>query len=212
MAEIDGRLDKFVEWHRKLSHQMLPKLVTKDVSKGCGRKGGKAPAKKKKVEPIRERVELTPVVPSLADTQCKNSISNSIEIASSLHTNYYSHPIAASHSQFLNPVGYATPMNPLPSSHSLLPATPFVPWCNSSYNNNNGNQTVQQFVSASTFASPSAECMQKFFIKFIVGNISVCYGCRNRYPKNPKPPDDICLQTEEWRQFTPAGSLLPQTR
>ena len=24
-------------------------------------------------------------------------------------------------------------------------------------------------------------------------------------------PDDICLQTEEWRQFTPVGSLLLQT-
>ena len=29
---------------------------------------------------------------------------------------------------------------------------------------------------------------------------------------NPNPPDDLCLQTEEWRQFTPAGSVMPQTR
>ena len=37
--------------------------------------------------------------------------------------------------------------------------------------------------------STFADCMQKFY----------------------KHPDDICLQTEEWKQFTPAGSLLPQT-
>ena len=34
----------------------------------------------------------------------------------------------------------------------------------------------------------------------------------NKYSRSPKPPDDICLQTEEWRQLTPAGSLLLQTR
>ena len=99
-------------------------------------------------------------------------------------------------------------MNSSPSSLSLLPSMPFVPWCNSSYNNNNGNQMIQQFVPSPTFA----DCMQKFFIKFILGNISVCYGCWNRYSKSPELPDDICLQTEEWRQFTPAGSLLSQTR
>ena len=32
------------------------------------------------------------------------------------------------------------------------------------------------------------------------------------YSKSPKLPDDICLQTEEPRQFTPAGSLLSQIR
>ena len=79
------------------------------------------------------------------------------------------------------------------------------------HDNNNGNQTVHQFVSTPTFTSPATNCMQKFFIKFIVGNISVCYGWRNRYTKNPKPPDDLCLQTEEWRQFTPPGSVVPQT-
>ena len=54
----------------------------------------------------------------------------------SLHTTvpnhyYYDHPIGnapgASHSQFLNLVSYAAPMNPSPSSHSLLPSMPFAP-------------------------------------------------------------------------------------
>ena len=51
-----------------------------------------------------------------------------------------------------------------------------------------------------------------FRVKFIRGNISVCYGCRNRYPKKLAPPLDLCLQTEEWRQYTPAGALVPQVR
>ena len=39
----------------------------KDVCIGCGRKGRKSPPKKKKVEPIIERDELTPVVQLLTD-------------------------------------------------------------------------------------------------------------------------------------------------
>ena len=76
------------------------------------------------------------------------------------------------------------------------------------YNNNNGNQTVQQYASP----LPLLIVCKSFFIKFTVGNINVCYGCQNRYSKSPKPPDDTCLQTEVWKQFTPAGRLLPQTR
>ena len=37
---------------------------------------------------------------------------------------------------------------------------------------------------------------------FITGNISVCIGCKNKYPKSPKPPQDICIKHEEWREFT----------
>ena len=33
---------------------------------------------------------------------------------------------------------------------------------------------------------------------------------RNKYGKPAIPPDDICLLTEEWRQFTPVGSQIPQ--
>ena len=28
----------------------------------------------------------------------------------------------------------------------------------------------------------------------------------------PNSPNDICLKTEEWRQFTPQGSAVPQSR
>ena len=63
MAEINGRLEEFVEWHRKLKKlPSVTKLLVKDSYKGCGRKRRKAPPKKKKVEPIKERVELAPVV------------------------------------------------------------------------------------------------------------------------------------------------------
>ena len=41
---------------------------------------------------------------------------------------------------------------------------------------------------------------------------AVCHGCQNRYPKKLTPPLDLCIQTEEWWQYTPAGALVPQVR
>jgi len=67
-----------------------------------------------------------------------------------------------------------------------------------------------EFMSPSVASSPVIASMQTFYVKFIVGNISICFGCRNKYRKPAIPPDDICLQTEEWRQFTPVGSQVPQ--
>ena len=32
------------------------------------------------------------------------------------------------------------------------------------------------------------------------------------YVMAPNSPNDICLKTEEWRQFTPQGSAVPQSR
>ena len=39
----------------------------------------------------------------------------------------------------------------------------------------------------------------------ISGNISVCSGCRNKYSKNPKPPDDVCIKHQEWHEYTLPG-------
>ena len=31
----------------------------------------------------------------------------------------------------------------------------------------------------------------------IAGNISICAGCQNKYPKHPIPPDDLCIKHQE---------------
>ena len=51
-----------------------------------------------------------------------------------------------------------------------------------------------------------------FTVSFITGNISVCMGCKNKYPKSPKPPQDLCIRHEKWRQFTPPNSSTPQSK
>ena len=40
-----------------------------------------------------------------------------------------------------------------------------------------------------------------FELTFVVGNISVCRGCRQRYPKPAIPPLDLCIRHKEWQEF-----------
>jgi len=46
---------------------------------------------------------------------------------------------------------------------------------------------------------------------FIAGNISVCFGCKNKYTKNSLPPEDLCLKHQDWHQFTPTNGE-PQSK
>ena len=40
----------------------------------------------------------------------------------------------------------------------------------------------------------------------------MCIGCKNKYPKSPKPPQDICIENEEWREFTVANTSKQQLK
>ncbi len=61
-----------------------------------------------------------------------------------------------------------------------------------------------------TFSLTSADDNSQsshFVLTKIAGNISICSGCRNKYSKNPVPPDDLCIKHQEWREFTPSGTI-----
>ena len=58
---------------------------------------------------------------------------------------------------------------------------------------------------------PMAEEYTPFVLCYIVGNISKCAGCGNKYTKPVVPPYDICIQHREWRSFTPSGGT-PQSK
>ena len=53
---------------------------------------------------------------------------------------------------------------------------------------------------------------EPFVLCFITGNIGVCYGCWQKYPKPCEPPHDLCVLHKEWREFFPPGSGTAQTR
>ena len=47
----------------------------------------------------------------------------------------------------------------------------------------------------------------------MMGNIiSVCYGCRQKYPKPSSPTNDICVRHKEWHEYFPAGSSTSSSR
>ena len=54
--------------------------------------------------------------------------------------------------------------------------------------------------------SLSPQSDSPFELAFVSGNISVCRGCRQRYPKPPYPPMDLCVRHKEWQKFVdPCG-------
>ena len=83
---------------------------------------------------------------------------------------------------------------------SLSPPNCYYPW-SSPYNPS---------VYSSVNSTPVVQ--YPFSLCFIRGNISVCIGCQNRYPKTKQPPDDLCIKHQEWRQFTPHGTDVTQNK
>lgn len=60
--------------------------------------------------------------------------------------------------------------------------------------------------------SSSHSFTNPFVLCFIKGNISVCFGCKNKYPKSPSPPYNICIRHTEWREYVPRGSEDKHTK
>lgn len=64
-------------------------------------------------------------------------------------------------------------------------------------------------VAAAPPGAPSLHPSSPFTLCKISGNISVCAGCRNKYPKHPNPPDDLCIKHQEWHEYIPSTMQLP---
>ena len=64
----------------------------------------------------------------------------------------------------------------------------------------------------SSVINPTPVVQHPFTLCFIRGNISVCIGCQNWYPKTKQPPDNLCIKHQEWRQFTPHGTDITQNK
>lgn len=101
---------------------------------------------------------------------------------------------------------------PHSSSYMLRPMSPHIPpgpaWPYSPYASlacySPPASSYQPMLSPTT-SSPFTLCK-------IGGNISTCSGCRNKYSKNAAAPDDMCIKHQEWREYTPPGSQVAQSR
>ena len=69
-----------------------------------------------------------------------------------------------------------------------------------------GNHYTSQFTPYSSPYVPTQS--QPFTLCRISGNIKVCAGHRNRYPKSSLPPDDLCIKHQEWCEYIEEGTQV----
>ena len=191
VAEMSGRLPEFIERVKKVKKTpMLSKFAEATMPKGRGRKGGEISRKRKTPSVIETRVQ-NPSIPC-------NESSQDVW------------PAAVSQSQ-MSPYGFqqgntSNIHSPFYfNSPSMVYSMPGGGWPYGHYPCTSG------FTSA-TSSSPPITPFTPFTLCKISGNISVCSGCRNKYNKNSVPPDDMCIRHQEWREYTPPGSQVPQGR
>ena len=210
-AEYNKQLDQFVASHNSVKKMPnLTKFATTNMPKGRGRKGSKGPVKRKRPIPGEKRIELNPPA-------SKSPVGVEVQISPSISTVYQpsiSAPVSATIGGSPLFPGMYTPCTST-SFPAMPPATAFSP---------SASPYPPPFLSPSymhpfpTSLSPYCGLDQTnvgaypFRVHLITGNISVCHGCKGRYDKKLGPPNNICLQHEEWRTFTPPGSSEKQSR
>ena len=198
VAEVNKKLQQFLSIKKKKKGVNFTKLLTTSMPKGHGRKGGVAPRARKPSQPIITRIETnassdTPVNSAVPPTvTCHAHEGGSVFMPgfASPHFSMVQSPVHQSSLNFYGP--YTTPSMYPPPYHQGA--------------HHEAGNLFQIPTPYQSYYQPPVP----FTLAFISGNISVCIGCKNKYPKSPKPPQDLCIRHEEWRQFTPPNSSTIQ--
>ena len=205
VAELNNQLDKFVASFTKSKRKLnFTEVAIHGMPAGRGRKGSQPPRKKKRSQPVSERVDRMSVTQSsnqnfpMVSTCMTPGSSDMIPGSSNMTTrlsdmNPGSSYMTSGSSYMTSGPSYMSPgpsyMSPGPSYISLNP--PYMTPCHSTYSSLPSSQPM---------AAP-------FTLAKIVGNISKCTGCGNPYAKPPVPPNDLCIRHPQWRSFlSPAGN------
>ena len=215
VASLCGKLSEFVTWFKKIKRApSLTKYAQVTAPKGKGRKGSQGSRKRKTSVAIENTlanpsmVSVSPIAnelptPEVPVKQTHNPLSFQaapVTQISNIHSPLVAQtniqvPQHALHPHYQSPWGFYGPPPLPPPTLPLPPPPPYMP-----------------YVAASPPGTLSLHPSSPFTLCKVSGNISVCAGCRNKYPKNPIPPDDLCIKHQEWREYTPTGSQTPQSR
>lgn len=196
VAELCGKLPEFIACFKKTKKApSLTQFAEATMPKGKGRKGSQCP-RKHKISALTTAVLENPSIsqcPSfsapnqqvstpVSDPSCSPSTSG-LPPASMSQTNYLQLPSVTQHLH-------------VTSTPSHLYPHPQPPW---SYGYHHGYMSPPSPYPIPLQQGTSSMPPCPFVLSKIVGNISVCAGCRNKYPKQPTPPDDRCIRHKEWR-------------
>ena len=165
-----------------------------------GKKGGRAPRKRVENVLVEERVKWLPSAQANSNSPSASAapISITIDSGSPIIQQAGTSAIVAS------TVSHSAPGAYYPQSHPL-PYQPYTsyPSCQPSY--------MPKFSPVfsppdTAYDPPAGATTSPFSLVFVSGNISVCAGCSNHYPKPIMAPYDVSVWHTEWRSFTVDGT------
>ena len=194
VAHVNGKLQEFtLAVKKKKKSPNVTALVTSTMPRGRGRKGGVPPRTRKQSNAEAcTRVAMnigTQVVSNVHSSGSASCVTQSTPLNTFQAAPYFTSPTAS----------MAYPFSP-----NIPPAQGYDPW--------NMHPHMYSYPTAYPYAPGGTADTNPFCLCFIRGNISVCIGCKNRYEKSPRPPNDLCIKHQEWREFTPVGSETPQSK
>ena len=165
VAEVNKKLPQFLS-AKKRRKTNVTSLLTTNMPKGRGRKGGAAPRSRKVAQPVTTRIEMsTPTCVPSSMTLSVSDVSHAEELS-------FTHP-ASSLNMVQSPV-YGT----LVQQSQMYGSSPMYPMCPPPF-----RQDAVHGMGYPFLPSPMPPCPSPFTLCFITGNITTCIGCKNRYPK-----------------------------
>ena len=223
VAEVNHKLPAFINLFEK--QKKVPNLssLAKDgMPKGRGRKGGLPPRKRMKSAAPEKRVPFDLVATaSLPDTSHLSGTQGICSVPS--QDAFYplgepSFPPAVQaglynpQANVYNPTIHTSVYPPHPQA-GYFPSAPLSspPFQQSSVNTQSGILNIMASQVGQQPITTAVSDQTPFKLHFISGNISRCAGCKGKYSKPALPPNNLCVQHEEWRQITYPNSPSPST-
>ena len=195
VAEQAHRLSGLVSALQKEKNKgpNVSKLALTTMPRGRGRKGSRAPPKKRAAVDIQQRYELSSIQSlqqaTVGQVTCASFFPSSVGgVMYNVPSTTYPEP---SHCYVPTRPAYTSPSSAYLTPSYQGPSTPYsnpvTPWFHRPPED------------------PTAQGENPFKLVFIFGNISMCYGCHSKYNKDLGPPYDLCIQHGENRQYTQHG-------
>lgn len=229
VASMCGKLSDFVSWLKK--KKKLTKYAQSTMPKGRGRKGSQCPRKRKTRVPTENIVANRTLSGDCEEEPTANSALASIHTSTVTQINNLQMPC---HSQTL-PTYSSSPWFPHKQADTLHGQTeymqtssiqmprvsqsnfqiatyPACPWFSPPPPPPYMPYTAAPPPNMTSNSGPTLPPPSPYTLCKITGNISVCAGCQNKYPKHPIPPDDLCIKHQEWREYISPGSQTSHSR
>ena len=185
VAEMNGKLPDYIEKVKKKKQTPnISKFAKSTMPKGRGRKGSQQPRKRKAYTSIETHLENPALATNTSDTT--HLTPPQFQLPSPVNQPQPNYPMSPYCRSTQSPA-YLT------DSTSLTPSTPQFQLPSPVYQPQLNYPLSPYCRSTQPHAYPTDQFWHTtpFTLCKILGNISTCVGCRNKYTKTALPPDDV---------------------